>query len=192
MKRICILNLCFLLITALGGCANTSDNSSAVPSSVISNQGNAEQCNNEIIVMFDATDLPATFDYRDNLVGIDYEVVVKDVIFREMSALEKEKSYNKDDYIAIVQYSAKIITPNMTKNLYLSEQFALVIGDSTDNRTNNMIQLDTNEYYTEDFDDGYYQGYAILVTSKEYAESEYTQLRYIAPGNNAADYFNIR
>ncbi|MDR2736100.1 MAG: hypothetical protein LBB49_00875 [Gracilibacteraceae bacterium] len=180
MKKAVFLLFCVCLV--LGGCTNE--------------QGTPAGGNTVDVVMNDAQPLPTTINIK-GFNGVDYEMIVKDVVIREMTNIEKEKPWqNTEDlsHIAILKYSSKSLSSYSANNRVdlNGDEFALVIEHRSFREKSNLIPLDASEYTTEAYNEGYYQGYIILLINKETAESPYLQLRYIPKGTTTAEYFNLK
>lgn len=194
MKKILILLFCLCIFVS--GCtpAGQSQPAESSPPASQSTPNDQSESAAETIVMFDAQPLPATITVKNHSYNVEYEVVVKDVIFRELTALEKEKSYQTElGYMAIVRYSAKSLNSSYSNELFLGEEFALVMGDTSYTHINKSITLAAEEYTIDDeYSDGYYQGYLLIEISEQAAASDFTQLRYIAKGSSDIVYYNLR
>lgn len=187
MKR--LLSIILFLCIALWGC--TSNNDSTTPAPSTSAPVEPDETANSI-VMFEADPLPAEITVKEFAVNAEYDVIIKGVTFREITALEKEKAYTKNlGYIAIIQYSARSKTSIAPNEIRLSDVFAIVLGDSTFKHQIRSIHPDENEYKTDAYAEGYYQGYTIIEVSQEAAENNSTQLRYVEIGSNTPVYYNI-
>jgi hypothetical protein len=148
------------------------------------------------IVMNEASDLPATVYFRNPGMGFEYDIVIKDVYIRETTKLEKEKSGSRNyEYIAIIKYSSKAWRSDVGLNpAGLRENaFKFFIGDQiVADKEVLIFSIPEADYKTEDYSEGFLQEYKVYSISKEIAESEYLQLRYVAPGSDKEEFFNIK
>ena len=156
--------------------------------------------NNPDINMPDAEPLPTTIVVDAVFGNSQAEVVLKEVVIREKTSLEKErtKGVNYQDYIAIIKYTssshgAKEIMSSATN---YQRVFSITIGDSSPisgTQIISNIQLDESEYMTEEESEGIYQGTLIFDVTKAATESEFTLLRFVPHNGTDSDirYFSF-
>lgn len=208
MKKILPLFMSLFLVIALSACTKAPQDSAPQNRTVIGqtlvssttsppfidSTPDTPTTTENAIVKFDAEPLPANITVKDRMNGGEYEVVIKNVTFREISALEKEDSYflKSVTHIAIIRYSSHSLKSTRENYHTLDEEFAIVLGDQTFNFDFLYnIFLEESEYQTEDYAEDYYQGYIVIAVSQEAAESTSTQLRYVEKGTKTPIYYDI-